>query len=132
MLTQNKILKKIIINTCNMKKKLLFTLVAFFATTIVFAQHERLFTRSDVPLDTNTFDFLQFLMLAFSTWCSYAINVKKGFYYLGYLGFPITLAIFYTVCPYDTKFLVTLLFPLVLGCLIGYVFYKLFFVKSKT
>ena len=114
-----------------MKKNLLFIGMAFLPA-IVFAQHERLFTRSDVPLDTHTFDFLEFLMVVFSAWCSYAINVKKGFYYFGYLGFPIALAIFYAVCPCDAKFFVSLLFLPVLGCLIGYVLYKMFFVRVKT
>jgi hypothetical protein len=114
-----------------MKKILLFIVMAFLPT-LIFAQYERLFTRSDVPLDTNTFDFLGFLIVVFSAWCSYAINVKKGFYYLGYLGFIIALAIFYTACPCDAKFFISLLFLPVLGCLIGYVLYKFCFVRSKT
>ena len=114
-----------------MKKKLLFVLVACLSTTLVCAQHEHVFTRSDVTLDTKTFDFIQFIIIVFSAWCSYAMSVKRGAYFLGYLVFPLYLGLFYAICPYDARFFVLLSFPLVLGCLIGYVLYKMFY-KAKS
>lgn len=115
-----------------MKKKLLFIVMAFLPTTIVFAQNGHLFTREDIGLSSDEYNFIQFGLFVVSAWGSYAMNVRKKIWYLGYFAFPLYLGIFYSIHPYDLKLFIALLYPLVLGCLIGYVLYKIFFVKSKA